>query len=246
MNYELCIKPPLRGLGVYDIFIDLDDTLYDTRGNAIHSLCELFEWADLGRWFHDASEFYEAYWEANTLLWKQYAHNEITREYLIIERFRRPLSVRMPNPSADYCLKLSDKFLDLCADKPGVIEGAHEVCRYLKQKGYRLHICSNGFHEIQYKKMRAARLIDFFDTIILSEDAGANKPSPKFYDYALATTGAKRETTLMIGDNYEGDILGAINSGIKAMFFRRWDQSFVPDSSVTYTVDTLAEISQIL
>ncbi len=229
-----------------DLFIDFDDTLYDTRGNAIISLAELFEWADLDRWFDDANEFYDAYWKANVELWTQYAKGEIERDYLIVERFRRPLSLRMPNPTKEYCLEISDKFLELCSCKPGLIDGARELVEYLKAKGYRLHICSNGFHEVQYKKLTACGLIDFFDTIVLSEDAGANKPSAQFYDYALKVSGAKRETTLMIGDNYEGDVLGAIASGIDAMLFRRWDKTFQPAPTVRYTVDTLPEITTIL
>lgn len=229
-----------------DLFIDFDDTLYDTRGNAIISLAELFEWAGLDRWFDDANEFYDAYWKANVKLWTQYAKGEIERDYLIVERFRRPLSLRMPNPTKEYCLEISDKFLELCSCKPGLIDGARELVEYLKAKGYRLHICSNGFHEVQYKKLTACGLIDFFDTIVLSEDAGANKPSAQFYDYALKVSGAKRETTLMIGDNYEGDVLGAIASGIDAMLFRRWDKSFQPAPTVRYTVDTLPEITTIL
>lgn len=229
-----------------DLFIDFDDTLYDTRGNAIISLAELFEWAGLDRWFDDANEFYDAYWKANVELWTQYAKGEIERDYLIVERFRRPLSLRMPNPTKEYCLEISDKFLELCSCKPGLIDGARELVEYLKAKGYRLHICSNGFHEVQYKKLTACGLIDFFDTIVLSEDAGANKPSAQFYDYALKVSGAKRETTLMIGDNYEGDVLGAIASGIDAMLFRRWDKTFQPAPTVRYTVDTLPEITTIL
>lgn len=229
-----------------DLFIDFDDTLYDTRGNAIISLAELFEWAGLDRWFDDANEFYDAYWKANVELWTQYAKGEIERDYLIVERFRRPLSLRMQNPTKEYCLEISDKFLELCSCKPGLIDGARELVEYLKTQGYRLHICSNGFHEVQYKKLTACGLIDFFDTIVLSEDAGANKPSAQFYDYALKVSGAKRETTLMIGDNYEGDVLGAIASGIDAMLFRRWDKTFQPAPTVRYTVDTLPEITAIL
>ena len=84
-----------------------------------------------------------------------------------------------------------------------------------------------------------------FENVILSEDAGANKPSPVFFDYALKTTGASRETTLMIGDNYNSDILGAMNSGIDALLFNRWQ---INDLSTrpTFVADRLEEIMHIL
>ena len=127
-----------------------------------------------------------------------------------------------------------------------MIEGARELLAYLKAKGYQMHICSNGFHEVQYKKLRSSGLTDFFDTVILSEDAGANKPSKIFFDYALERTQANPSTTLMIGDNYSTDIEGAINAGLDTLLFRRWDPSFIPPRPVTYVVDSLREIQSVL
>ena len=106
---------------------------------------------------------------------------------------------------------------------------------------------SNGFHEVQYKKLAACGLRDYFDTIILSEDAGVNKPSPLYFDYALKTTGASRETTLMIGDNLQTDILGALNAGIDAMLFNRWNVEVGESPQVpTFVVDNLRDVMGIL
>ena len=231
-----------------DLFIDFDDTLYDTHGNAVIALSETFEAFRLDRYFSDPQVFYDAYWTANIDLWTQYAKGEITRNYLIIERFRRPLSVgRGIEVTKEFCLEISDKFLDLCASKPDVIDGAHELMDYLKGKGYRMHMCSNGFHEVQYKKLDACGLRDHFDTIILSEDAGVNKPSPLYFDYALRVSGATREKTLMIGDNLQSDILGALNAGLDAMLYNRWsiDNKDIPKMP-TFIVNNLRDIMGIL
>ena len=231
-----------------DLFIDFDDTLYDTHGNAVIALSETFEAFRLGRYFTAPQVFYDAYWAANIDLWTQYAKGDITRDYLIVERFRRPLSVgRGLEITRQLCLEISDKFLDFCASKPGVIDGAHELMDYLRQKGYRIHMCSNGFHEVQYKKLEACGLRDYFDTIILSEDAGANKPSPLYFDHALKVSGASRDATLMIGDNLQSDILGALNAGLDAMLFNRWaiDDKDIPQSP-TFIVDRLRDITGIL
>lgn len=233
-----------------DLFIDFDDTLYDTHGNAQIALRELYDSFRLDDYFDDAERFYKTYWDVNVALWAQYSRGEITRDYLIVERFRRPLSsaVRRPEgwPDKEYCLAMGDKFLELCSEKPGVIKGAHELMDYLKSRGYRLHICSNGFGEVQYKKLKASRLIDYFDTIVLSEDAGANKPSSQFFDYALNQTGAKVESTLMIGDNYDTDILGAMNAGIDTMLFNRWGNADALSGTINFTVDSLPQIMDVL
>jgi len=231
-----------------DLFVDFDDTLYDTYGNAVISLRETFDAYRLDRFFTDPQVFYDAYWSANIDLWMRYSHGEITRDYLIVERFRRPLSVGQGlEVTEPLCLEMSDKFLDFCSSKPGVIEGARELMDYLKQKGYRMHMCSNGFHEVQYKKLAACGFRDYFDTIILSEDAGVNKPSPLYFDYAFKVSGADRETTLMIGDNLQTDIQGALSAGIDALLFNRWQVS-VGESAVkpTFVVDKLLDIKKLL
>ena len=228
-----------------DLFVDFDDTLYDTHGNSVIALRETFEAFSLERWFPDPQTFYDAYWLANIDLWTRYSRGEITRDYLIVERFRRPLSEgRGLEITEALCLEMSDRFLEYCATKSGVVEGAHELMDYLKGRGYRMHMTSNGFHEVQYKKLAASGLRNYFDTIILSEDAGANKPSKAFFDYALAKSGASVDTTIMIGDNLQTDIIGAHDVGLDTILFNRWD---IPPSDIpTHTVATLREIMQIL
>lgn len=231
-----------------DIFLDFDDTLYDTHGNADIALGELYEDFALHRHFDKFEDFHIPYWETNLDLWKQYAAGEITRDVLIVERFRRPLSKGrgLENVSVEFCLEVSDRFLELCAVKPGVIDGAHEVMDYLKSRGYGLHMCSNGFHEVQYRKLKACGMKDYFDTIVLSEDAGANKPSPVYFDYAFRTTGARPETTLMIGDNFQTDILGAKASGLDVMWFNPNPGQNKATEAVNYEIHSLRSIMDLL
>lgn len=249
-----------------DLFVDFDDTLYDTYGNSVIALQETFEHFQLGRYFPDPQVFYDSYWEANIDLWTRYSKGEIDRDFLIAERFRRPLlasrkfeagSHHSPftthdspltahhSPLTTYLLHMNDVFLGYCSSKPGVVDGAHELVDYLRHKGYRLHMCSNGFHEVQYKKLAASGLSDAFETVVLSEDAGANKPSKQFFDYAFRVTGAKPETTLMIGDNYNTDILGAQQAGLAVIFFNRFPEYPAP-APVDYEVTALCDIMKIL
>ena len=229
-----------------DLFIDFDDTLYDTHGNAVIALRELFAHFRWATYFDDEQLFYDRYWEKNIELWMRYSRGEITRDHLIVERFRYPLSFgRGLEPTEDYCREVSDKFLDFCATKPGVVDGAHELVDYLRRKGYRLHLCSNGFHEVQYRKLASCGMDRSFDTVVLSEDAGANKPSREFFDYAFRVTGADVATTLMIGDNFQTDILGAQQAGLAVIYFNRYPEYPAP-SAVDYEVTSLREIMEIL
>lgn len=229
-----------------DLFIDFDDTLYDTHGNAQMALRELFDDFHLERWFSQVEDFTKPYWEANVALWNLYAKGEIERDYLIVERFRRPLSIGMGEATKAFCLEVSDRFLDLCACKPGVVEGAHELMHHLQAKGYRMHLCSNGFHEVQYRKLAASGMTGYFSTVILSEDAGANKPSRQFFDYAAKASGANLPSTLMIGDNFQTDIIGAKAFGLDTLFFNRHPETFVAPEPTTFEVLSLHEVMELL
>ncbi len=229
-----------------DLFIDFDDTLYDTHGNADIALHELFAEMRLDQWFADPEVFYYEYWRANIDLWSRYSRGEITRDYLILERFRYPLSFGQGlDPSEALCREAGDRFLELCANKPGLVSGARELMDYLRGRGYRMHMCSNGFHEVQYRKLRACGLDKSFDTVVLSEDAGANKPSAAYFDYAFDKTHAQRASTLMIGDNFQTDILGAKRAGLATAFFNRFPD-YPASEPVDYEVTDLRQLMDIL
>lgn len=230
-----------------DLFIDFDDTLYDTHGNANIALAEIFDFFHLSNFFERLEDFTVPYWKANFELWTLYAHGRIGRDELMVERFRRPLSCGNGlSPTFEYCMQVSDKFLALCAEKPGTLPGAHELMQYLKDRGYHLHLASNGFREVQFKKLKASNMYQYFDTIILSEEVGANKPSPLFYEFALQKSGADRNHTLMIGDNQDTDIAGAHGVGLPQIWYNPHGLERSIDFIPTFTVRDLRDILHIL
>ena len=229
-----------------DLFIDFDDTLCDTHGSAELALREVFREFLLEHRFADPEAFYTAYWQTNIELWQRYGRGEITRDFLIVERFRRPLSMGSgPVPTEEYCRQMGDRFLEYCVVMARPIEGARELVDYLRGRGYRLHLASNGFHEVQHRKIVACGMEGCFATVVLSEDAKANKPQRAFFDYAFRITGAQPATTLMIGDGWDSDMMGAIGYGLDTIYYNRFPD-YPPPRPVTYEVKALADIKEIL
>ncbi len=227
---------------ITDIFMDFDDTIYDTHGNANLALRELFDEFGLSRYFDRFEDFSIPYWKTNEMVWAQYAQGKITRDALIVKRFMDPLSCgKGYSPTVPEVLRISDFFLEACAVKPNLIPGAKELLEQLKPH-YRIHMASNGFHEVQYKKMEASGVTPYFDSVILSEDAGVNKPHTAFFDYAMQQTGiTDKRQVVMIGDNIDTDILGAHRYGIRQIWFDKKGKQ-TPDFTPTARVTTLEEI----
>ena len=165
------------------LFIDLDDTLWDTYHNNKECLEEVYTAHHFDRYYASFEAFFEIYWPHNNLLWEQYRNNEIDRQTLIIERFRymlRPLGIE----DTKSVLAINNDFLQRTTRKTRLVPGAIELLEYLRPS-YRMYILSNGFREVQFKKLCNSGLAPYFKRMILSEDACIQKPHKEIFDFAL-------------------------------------------------------------
>ena len=234
----------------------LPDALFRFLGrvNSVIALRKLYEERHWDEIMPPFETFDKAYVATNVKVWTQYTNGEIDRDTLIVERFREPVTEMIAARGGDTscitpraCLEMSDRYGDIISQEPGIVEGADELLSYLAGKGYRLHLCSNGFHEVQYRKLKSSGLEKFFANVILSEDAGNNKPHKGFFDYAFQHTGTMAETTIMVGDNYHTDIIGAMNAGLDTILFNHWKIDIKTlERQPTYIVGKLMDISKIL
>ncbi|MDO5571803.1 MAG: YjjG family noncanonical pyrimidine nucleotidase [Bacteroidales bacterium] len=225
------------------LLFDFDDTIYDTHKNAEEALREVYEHFSLKDIYPDYLEFSNVYWKKNHEVWDLYSRNLIKREELIVERFLYPLRVKNTGTEKE-ALEMSDFFLDSTSKKKNLIEGALELLKYLYPL-YPMHILSNGFTEVQYKKIKSGGVDRFFSKIILSEQIGINKPDKRFFEYALSQIGVTASQTIMIGDNYNTDIIGAINSGIDQIYYNP-NSLIVEGNEPTFQVKKLSEIPKLL
>lgn len=200
------------------IFFDLDHTIWDFDKNAQETLNELYiahELDEVG--CGTVEEFITRYTENNHELWRQYHLGNITKETLRSERFNKTFlqlgidPEKVPN-------QFEDDYVRITPTKTNLFSGTEKVLNYLQQK-YTLHIISNGFKESTLMKMSVCNLNPYFENVIISEDVGANKPDQRIFEFALEKANASKEESIMIGDSLEADVRGALDFGIKAIYF---------------------------
>ena len=198
---------------IQHIFFDLDHTLWDFEKNSDLTFKKVFENNHIQL---DLNLFLEVYKPLNFEYWKLYREEKVTKSELKYGRLKKTFDAIDFTISDDLIYLIADQYIEFLADFNHLFDGAFEILDYLKQK-YKLHIITNGFEEIQTKKMINSKIYHYFDTIITSESVGVKKPNPKVFNYALKQANAKKEHSIMIGDNVEADIRGALKVGMKAI-----------------------------
>ena len=221
------------------IFFDLDHTLWDFEANSNIAFETIFKKYDVGI---DLQRFLNYYQGINQNYWRLYRNDKITKEELRVGRLRDTF-VKI-NQKFDYELidNLSVEYIAVLPNNNLLFDGTYEILDHLFPK-YKLHIITNGFSEVQYKKIDNSGLSKYFDKIITSEDAGVKKPNPKIFKYALEKANATSSESIMIGDNWEADIMGALDNGLDAIYFN-FDKNNVGEN--IKSVHQLIEIKQYL
>ena len=231
----------------YDVlFIDLDDTLYDFSSNSLNVYREVYSLMGYDRWFNDFDHYYTLYWQRNRELWALYGDNKITKDQLNAERYTYPLlKVGVPDAEA-VGARFWDEAMKRLPLGALLMPHAREVLEYLRPR-YKMYILSNGFSELQARKMRSGGIDHYFDGVVLSEDIGVNKPHPAIFEHALRVAGVTADRALMIGDNYEVDAKGAHGAGMDQVLYNAAGITLIPEQwQPTYLIHSLLELKEIL
>lgn len=196
------------------LFFDLDNTLWDFDQNSIHAMQKTFAHFSLEKKGVSFGMFYQVYSKYNSRLWSQYRDGKVVKKELKRLRFRQTfdeLNITGIDP-----LKMNLFYLAEMPFQTNLVKGALELLEFLKTRGYFLFIITNGFREVQRLKLKEAKLDKYFSKVYISEDVKATKPSAKIFEYAIKSSNAKKNASLMIGDDFQTDIVGALQFGIDA------------------------------
>lgn len=202
---------------ITDLFFDLDHTIYDFDKNSALTFQAIFTEMNLS----GINEFMTHFKPINNAYWERFANEEISRDFLRYGRLKDTFTAINLNVSDAHIYHIADYFIENLSNYNHVFNGAHETLDHLKTK-YRLHIITNGPEKVQDKKLKNAQLDHYFKTITNSEKAGVKKPHPGIFNYALKLANVKPQNGLMIGDNINADVHGALNVGMQAVWFNEF------------------------
>jgi len=131
-----------------------------------------------------------------------------------------------------------------------VIDGVFEVLKAIRKEGYRIGMIANGDSAGCRNIIEATDLKDCFDAIVISEEAGIEKPDKRIFEVALAKLGVKPENAVMVGNRIDADILGANSFGMKSVWFR-WNSRYnntinSSQEKPDFTINSLSELLDVL
>jgi putative hydrolase of the HAD superfamily len=226
-----------------DLFFDLDHTLWDFETNSRETIQELYtthRLAELG--IVDFDGFYNTYSAHNHRLWDRYTKGFIKQEELRWKRvYLSLLDFKVANEPL--AREMSQAYLEILPNKKHLFPYTIEILEYLKQKDYKMHLITNGFETVQFKKIKNSGIADYFIEVITSEASNSLKPHKDIFEYALKNANATVEKSIMIGDNESADIQGGINIGMDTIFVNHIQVE--PTVPATYTITHLKELETI-
>jgi putative hydrolase of the HAD superfamily len=190
----------------------------------------------------DANLFVDHYNCYNDKLWDRYRKKIIDKGTLRALRFRQTFA-HFGIHDKQLAYDFESFYLKQAPLRNYLISGAIDILDYLKLN-YEIHIITNGFTDVQMKKIQNSGLSPYLKTIITSEECGYTKPDYHIFAHASKVTGGKLENTLMIGDDLQTDIIGAKNFGWHQVYFNSTKTPH--NEEVTYEIQSLNQLKQFL
>lgn len=216
------------------LFFDLDNTLWDFNANSFDALYRALEKLQLLNIIGSYDSFYKIYSKENDKLWDLYRQGLMPKKTLTVQRFEASFE-QNGTPLEMGGEVVNETYLAEMVKQTRLVDGALKVLDYLHGR-YKIAIITNGFSEVQYDKISKSDLTKYFDKVFISEEIGSPKPNRKIFEHAVKSMNAPKKSTLMIGDSWEADILGAMNFGIDQIYFNPKSNNS-PSDTIYFSTD---------
>jgi 2-haloacid dehalogenase len=221
------------------LWFDADGTLFDYNRAEATALRKTFHALTLP--FED--EYLGVYRNINSKLWRALEQQEITPAVLRFRRFELLLESLRLSSSPHQMSTAYIEQLAICSD---LMDGAYEVLQTLHGRS-QLAIVTNGLQAVQRSRLAHSRIRDFITELVISEEVGAAKPQPAFFDAAFARTGhPPKSDVLIIGDSLTSDIQGGVDYGLDTCWYNPTAEPRPDGVPITYEIRHLPDLLKLL
>ncbi|PLV56205.1 YjjG family noncanonical pyrimidine nucleotidase [Thermotoga sp. SG1] len=194
------------------VLFDLDGTILDFEKSEEMALKETF----LRHRIPLTEEQVLLYKQINRKWWKMLAEKKVSKEEVVVARFEEFLGKIRSSLDPEIVAR---EYLEFLSEEAHFLPGAEDFLKELKRNGVRMAAVTNGVRSVQERRSKKLGLERFFEFVLTSEEAGAEKPDPRIFWIALERMGLKREDVLYVGDDPASDLEGARNAGIDFVLF---------------------------
>lgn len=215
------------------LFFDLDNTIWDFDKNSYNALKNVLTNLGILEESGNYDTLYKTFSEVNENYRKLYRERKIDKQTFQEGRFEIALNEN-GTPFPEFSPIINNKYINEISNMKLLKEGAVETLDYLYNK-YNLFIITNGFIKSQNNKLEKSGISHYFKKVYISEEVGASKPDRKIFEYAIKSSNARKNESVMIGDTWETDIVGAMKFGI--------DQIYLPQREVISSPNTPSFLS---
>ena len=222
------------------LFLDLDDTILDFR--RAESVAVRKAIAEAGA---DPTDAVCARYSAiNKLHWEMLERGELSREEVLVGRFRVLFEELGIPVDAEAVARNYERLLGI---GHWYLPGAEETVKQKLFGKYKLYLASNGTASVQHGRMTSADLYPYFEEAFVSQEIGHNKPSKEYFDAAFARIpGFEPDKCLMVGDSLTSDILGGKNAGLRTVWVNPGRKTAPDHLKPNYEIERLADLPALL
>lgn len=220
---------------------DIDGTLLNFGMSEKYAIRKCFEIFGLGEC---TDEMLARYAAINRTYWERLERKELTREQVLLGRFREFFEKEGLN--ADCAAEFNAEYQVRLGDKAFFNDEGYELVKSLKGKVLQCAV-TNGTKVAQDRKLRLSGLDELLDEIFISEDLGVDKPAVAFFDKVWEKIGTfEKDEVVIIGDSLTSDIQGGNNAGILCCWYNPGGKTDTAGLKIDWDIRNLQELKDII
>ncbi len=243
-GHDWMVPPPSVESAPEAVFFDLDETIFEFRHSSRAGLKAIISsLPGLSATGEDVLE--NRYWDLGRETLQLVRSGSLGIECENRYRFGKLFELYGLHLSDDELNSLLNCYVSEFSRQSSAVPGAHEILHTMRKHGLKVGIITNGPKESQIKTIERLGLNPLINFMVTPEDAGTLKPDSRIFMMAADIAGVAPEDSVMVGDSWASDIVGASRVGMKSIWFNRKGEQ-QPGPDVAASITSLWELPELI